>query len=355
MRRLLAATAAFISLAVLPAAASAAPPTITAGPPQSTNATSVSFSFSSANPSDTFECRTYASIAAGAIPGFTPCTSGTSIPVPVEGYNYFEVRVAGSMNYADVASRQFFVDRTAPDTILANDGLPSFVYLGEGVEFTVNIADTGYGASRFECEVDGAGWRECSYSHGLSVPAEHLGRHTARIRAVDAAGNVDPTPFEHSWEVVGEDYDSDGDGESDLDEEYLPRPSKFVFPRIVKSAKSFDKGYRRALKDCARLRSKKRAKACRAAASTGPSYKLSWNQNTYAYAQIHIRRVGSKKVLGTLYYGDSAGSPSYKWDGRLHTGALKGKRLPAGRYTAMLEVSNLYPKSGFAEAAFVVR
>src|SRR3954454_5513657 len=46
--------------------------------------------------------------------------------------------------------------------------------------------------SAFECDLDGAGFVTCSSPY----TADHLayGAHTIRVRAIDVAGNVDPSP-----------------------------------------------------------------------------------------------------------------------------------------------------------------
>lgn len=52
--------------------------------------------------------------------------------------------------------------------------------------------------SRFECRRDAGPWRSCKSPLRLRVGA---GRHVLRVRAIDAAGNVDPTPARHRWSV----------------------------------------------------------------------------------------------------------------------------------------------------------
>ncbi|MFA6298157.1 MAG: hypothetical protein WC642_03260 [Nocardioides sp.] len=52
--------------------------------------------------------------------------------------------------------------------------------------------------SRFKCKVDGKPWKTCSSPYQVRV---RPGRHTFRVRAIDAAGNVDPTPAIWRWRV----------------------------------------------------------------------------------------------------------------------------------------------------------
>lgn len=51
----------------------------------------------------------------------------------------------------------------------------------------------------FECSLDGSRFRPCPDRHVLALVA---GRHRLRVRAVDAAGNVDPTPSIRSFTVL---------------------------------------------------------------------------------------------------------------------------------------------------------
>lgn len=52
----------------------------------------------------------------------------------------------------------------------------------------------------FECRVGGAGFAPCPAS--LSLGGLGLGVQVLQVRAVDAAGNVDPTPESRTWTVV---------------------------------------------------------------------------------------------------------------------------------------------------------
>ena len=54
--------------------------------------------------------------------------------------------------------------------------------------------------SGFECRLDDGVWRSCGSPERVRVG---LGRHLFRVRAVDAAGNVDPRAARHRWAVQG--------------------------------------------------------------------------------------------------------------------------------------------------------
>jgi hypothetical protein len=52
--------------------------------------------------------------------------------------------------------------------------------------------------SSFECRTDSGSWHRCSSPERTNAP---LGQHVFRVRATDAAGNVDPSPARHRWLV----------------------------------------------------------------------------------------------------------------------------------------------------------
>ncbi|WP_410965303.1 hypothetical protein, partial [Salmonella sp. SAL4435] len=49
----------------------------------------------------------------------------------------------------------------------------------------------------FECRLDGDAWAACGSPLVTGLLAD--GEHLARVRARDAAGNVDETPLEVAW------------------------------------------------------------------------------------------------------------------------------------------------------------
>ncbi len=53
--------------------------------------------------------------------------------------------------------------------------------------------------SRFECSVDHATFKPCTSPFRKKF---RPGKHTFEVRAVDAAGNVDPTPAKVRWRFV---------------------------------------------------------------------------------------------------------------------------------------------------------
>jgi large repetitive protein len=86
-------------------------------------------------------------------------------------------------------------DPEAPQTTItggpnAGDGTASFSFTG--TDNSSAAADL-----KFECRLDGQEWAPCSSPHSYA----NLGSepHTFEVRAVDEAGNADPTPASHTW------------------------------------------------------------------------------------------------------------------------------------------------------------
>ena len=91
------------------------------------------------------------------------------------------------------AARTWTVDTTAPDTTI--DSGPTGTVSSDSASFTFS-SEAGAG---FECELDGGGFSACTSPKAYSGLSE--GPHTFRVRARDAAGNVDPTPAARTWTV----------------------------------------------------------------------------------------------------------------------------------------------------------
>lgn len=53
--------------------------------------------------------------------------------------------------------------------------------------------------STFQCKLDGKKWSSCKSPKTYKGLKE--GKHTVKVKAIDAAGNVDPTPAKRSWRV----------------------------------------------------------------------------------------------------------------------------------------------------------
>jgi hypothetical protein len=87
-------------------------------------------------------------------------------------------------------------DTSSPDTTIT-DG-PKSKTKKKSATFTFSGTDARAIAS-FQCQLDDGSFEACASPKTYSKLKK--GRHTVEVRAVDAAGNVDPTPATRSWKV----------------------------------------------------------------------------------------------------------------------------------------------------------
>ncbi|WP_225888062.1 adventurous gliding motility protein AgmC [Myxococcus xanthus] len=97
-------------------------------------------------------------------------------------------------NSAGPVTSTFIVDLTAPDTFI--DSGPAL--LTRDASATFDLRSEGGGVA-YECSLDGGVYVACSDPATFTGLAE--GDHLLLVRAVDAAGNVDPTPAQYAWTV----------------------------------------------------------------------------------------------------------------------------------------------------------
>jgi len=159
--------------------------TIESGPNGPTSDNTATFAFSS-EAGATFECQ----VDAGA---FAACSSPFTTPSLGDGPHMFAVRAVDVATNVDAspATRAFTVDTVAPDTTFTRTpGKPVF---SKRVRFKFTSTEAGV---TFECKKDGKAYKPCTSPYRFRVK---LGKHVLRVRAVDAAGNVDPTPARYRF------------------------------------------------------------------------------------------------------------------------------------------------------------
>ncbi len=179
----------YMNTPVTPVGPDTTPPetSITAAPANPSNSSSASFSFTSTEAGSSFECQ----LDGGS---FGACTSPKSYTGLGEGSHTFQVRAIDSVSNIDPtpASYTWTIDSTPPDTTLtatppnpSNNGNASF-------SFTSPESSVG-----FQCQLDGAAFAACTSPKSYTALAS--GSHIFQVRAVDAAGNVDPIPASYTW------------------------------------------------------------------------------------------------------------------------------------------------------------
>ena len=155
---------------------------VPAGPPAVANSRSATFTFSADEPS-TFQCR----LDTG---GLVPCSSPASYQNLGEGtHTFVAVPTDAIGNIGASASYSWTIDVTAPQTALTSRT--------KAVSATFRFSATEQAA--FECKLDAGRFAPCTSPK--TYGRLRRTRHTFSVRAIDAAGNPDPTPAVHRWTI----------------------------------------------------------------------------------------------------------------------------------------------------------
>jgi hypothetical protein len=165
------------------------PPAIADAPSGATTATSARFVFSDSEDGLSFQCR----LDGGA---FAPCESPKAYTGLANGPHTFTVRaIDAAGNTGAAATRSWTVDTVPPDTAVSSG--PGAVSGSPSATFTFGSTE---GGSTFVCSIDGRAYAPCVSPQTYGGFGN--GAHSFRVRATDAAGNVDPTPASYAWTVA---------------------------------------------------------------------------------------------------------------------------------------------------------
>jgi hypothetical protein len=161
----------------------------TGGPEETTTSTSATFNFFSNESSATFEC----SLDGAA---FTACASPKEYTGLAAGAHEFRVRATDAAGNTDAtpAIHNWSVDTTPPGSIITDKPAATTQSSSASFGFASNEQN-----ATFECSLDGGAYAGCSSPKEYTGLA--AGEHTFRVRAVDAAGNVEPEAESHTWTV----------------------------------------------------------------------------------------------------------------------------------------------------------
>ena len=162
---------------------------ITSGPQGATRETTATFSLASSEAASNFACR----LDAGAWKG---CGSPAGYTGLDPGAHTFETRATDASGNVDPtpAVRSFTVDAVAPDTTITSGPNGRTATRRASFSFTPSEED-----ATFECRLDDGAWKDCDSPAGYDDLTS--GEHTFKVRAVDAAGNVDRSPSARNWSV----------------------------------------------------------------------------------------------------------------------------------------------------------
>jgi hypothetical protein len=210
--------AALAILGAAPAAQAAAPDTeITKGPTDLIASKKATFKFKATKSGATFECR----LNGGK---WKDCESPKKLKRLKQGPHEFEVRARkGRAVDKTPALAQFTVDTVPPETTMtsgpedeSDDYTPTF-------EFTSTD-----GGAIFECRMGSEGFASCSSPYSPEVPLTD-DTYTFQVRAVDAAGNADPSPASDTF-TVETPLRADLATAQAIQTFYLPDPAAFDMP-----------------------------------------------------------------------------------------------------------------------------
>jgi len=176
--------------------------TITSYPQNPTSSTSATFEFNCNEQNCTFECKIDGS-------GYSPCSSPKTFTNLSEGGHTFYVRAIDSAGNVDSTPASYTWKIVLPDTIPPETTIVSYPQnptssTSATFEFNCNEQNC-----TFECKIDGSGYSPCSSPKTYTNLSE--GGHTFYVRAIDSAGNVDPTPASYTWASLGDICSSNGD------------------------------------------------------------------------------------------------------------------------------------------------
>lgn len=163
------------------------PPPVISGPPNPSNSTSATFSFTDADPTVGFHCNLDGH-------GFPSCSNPVTFDdLAASQHSLSAIAVDPAGNESKRATYTWVIDTTPPPrpTIVSGPPQPSGT---SDARFTFSDSEAGVG---FRCHLDGGTFLPCANPQAYTSLPD--GTHTLSVEAVDAAGNTsDPTPA-YSW------------------------------------------------------------------------------------------------------------------------------------------------------------
>lgn len=124
------------------------------------------------------------------------CVSPWTTPALGEGSHYVIVKATDEFDNVGSTPVGFSIDLTPPNTSINIGALPAARTTSTNATFSFTSSDP---TATFQCRLDPGSFSACTSPKFYSGLAD--GFQTFEVRAVDPAGNVDPTPAAHSWEI----------------------------------------------------------------------------------------------------------------------------------------------------------
>jgi hypothetical protein len=162
--------------------------TLDSTPSAQSNLASGTFAFSSNESVTGWQCRIDGAAFAG-------CSSPHGYGPLADGPHTFDVKAVADLagNPGTTTSYGWTIDTAPPDTTITSN--PSSLSNSSNPSFGFTSTESG----SFECSLDGAAFALCTDPKSYSGVAD--GAHTFQVRALDPAGNPDPSPASYGWTI----------------------------------------------------------------------------------------------------------------------------------------------------------
>ena len=159
---------------------------ITGKPPAVSNSKTSVFTFTSPDATATFRCTLNGGAPAA-------CASPLTYTGLADGTRSLLIQAVDPAGNVDPQAQpiSWTVDTTAPDTTLVSPGHLT------GKDVAVFSFASSEAGSTFQCSFRSASFTPCTSPDAVDVPGS--GPQVFKVRAVDAAGNVDPSPATDQW------------------------------------------------------------------------------------------------------------------------------------------------------------
>ena len=167
--------------------------TIVTGPPVDTNSTTATFTFSANQPVSFFECDLDGT-------SFAVCPVPATFLGLTDDEHTLVIRAVDSVGNRGPSSLVYSweVDLVAPTTNLLTGPAQGATSSSRTAVFTM---DSNENPELFDCRIDGGAFTACTSPKTYTDLVD--GPHVVEIRAKDLAGNVDATPAQRGWNVLG--------------------------------------------------------------------------------------------------------------------------------------------------------
>ena len=157
-------------------------------PPADSSATHVSVTFHAVGQALSFTCALDTTAP-------QPCTSPWVFDAGNGMHAISIIAVGPNDAFGPPATASFIVDTIDPDTVITSG--PTGLVATATNEFAFEAAPASDG-SHFECAIDDPNFTPCTSPASLT---RGDGVHTFKVRAIDGAGNVDPTPATQGFTI----------------------------------------------------------------------------------------------------------------------------------------------------------